>query len=193
MSATRARYAHALLSRALGQAVKWGWLEKNVAKMASPPTVRRNVASAPTPEELGQILTAASQRSPQVAAVFALCALTGARRGEALALRWSDYDPMLKVLTISKSVGNTSGSGVFVKSTKTHAVRRIGVDETIEGVIVSQVEALQKSVEAGFGLVGDPYLFSVIPVDLFRYTLTLPRSSFASFATASICPFTFTN
>ena len=35
LSATRARYGHALLSRALGQAVKWGWLEKNVAKMAS--------------------------------------------------------------------------------------------------------------------------------------------------------------
>ena len=162
-------------------------------KWPPPPTVRRNVASAPTPEEPGRILTAASQRSPQLAAVFALCALTGVRRGEALALRWSDYDPVMKVLTISKSVGYTSGSGVFVKSTKTHGVRRIGVDETIEGVIVSQVEALQKSVEAGFGLVGDSYLFSVIPVDLFRYTLTLPRSSSASSGTPSICPFTFTN
>ena len=91
--------------------------------------------------------------------MFALCALKGARRGEVLALRWSDYDPVMKVLTISKSVGYTSGSGVFVKSTKTHGVRRIGVDETIEGVIISQVEALQKSVEAGFELVGDPYLF----------------------------------
>ena len=65
----------------------------------------------------------------------------------------------MKVLTISKSVGYTSGSGVFAKFIKTHGVRRIGVDETIQGVIISQVEALQKSVEAGFELVGDPYLF----------------------------------
>lgn len=31
LSAATIRYAHALISRALGQAVKWGWLEKNVA------------------------------------------------------------------------------------------------------------------------------------------------------------------
>ncbi len=153
------RYAHALISRVLSQAVKWGWLEKNVAKMASPPTASRSVVSAPTPEELGQILTAALRRSPQLAAVLALCALTGVRRGEALALRWSDYDPMMKVLTISKSVGYAPGSGVFVKSTKTRSVRKIGVDEILESVVISQIEALQKSVDCGFDLVDDPYLF----------------------------------
>lgn len=163
LSAASTRYAHALISRVLSQAVKWGWLDKNVAKMASPPTVSRTVVSAPSPEELGRILSVAALRSPQLAAVFALCALTGARRGETLALRWSDYDQIAKVLTISKSVGYTPGSGVFVKETKTHSVRRIGVDETIEGVIVSQIEELQKNAEAGFELVVDPYLFYGAP------------------------------
>ncbi len=163
LSAASIRYAHALISRVLSQAVKWGWVEKNVAKLASPPTVRRNVASAPTPEELGQILIATSLRSPQLAAVFALCALTGARRGEALALRWSDYDPMMKVLTISRSVGYTPASGVVVKSTKTHGVRKLGVDEILEGVISSQTEALQKNVDLGFVLVDDPYVFYGAP------------------------------
>lgn len=159
LSTARARHAHALISRALGQAVKWGWIDRNVAKLASPPTVRRAPTFAPSPEELGQILIAASKRSPQLGAVFALAALTGARRGEALALRWSDYDQVAKVLTISKSIGYTSGNGVFVKSTKTHGIRRIGVDEALESVLVSQIEALQKNVEAGFELIADPYLF----------------------------------
>lgn len=163
LSPATIRYAHALISRALSQAVKWGWVEKNVAKMASPPSVRRTVASAPTPEELGQILSVTALRSPQLAAVFALCALTGARRGETLALRWSDYDQIAKVLTISKSVGYTPGSGVFIKDTKTHSVRRLGVDETIEAVIVSQIEELQKNVAAGFELATDPYLFYGAP------------------------------
>ncbi|MHB8191381.1 MAG: tyrosine-type recombinase/integrase [Ferrimicrobium sp.] len=152
-------HCHGLIRVALTQAMKWGWVDKNVAKLASPPTSRRSVVTAPSPEELGQILTLASKRSPQLASVFALAALTGARRGELLALRWSDYDPVAKSLTISKSIGYTSGSGVFVKSTKTDSVRSFGVDEAIEGVIVSQVEALKKSVDVGFELIVDPYLF----------------------------------
>lgn len=39
-------HMHRLVRAALTQAVKWGWVEKNVAKMASPPTVSRTVASA---------------------------------------------------------------------------------------------------------------------------------------------------
>lgn len=113
---------------------------------------------SPTSEEFGQILTATSQRSSQITAVFALCALTGARRGETLALSCSNYDPVMKVLTISKSVGYTPSTGVFIKDTKTHDVRWIGVDETIEGVAVSQIEALQENVGLKFNLVDDPYL-----------------------------------
>ncbi|WP_276946947.1 tyrosine-type recombinase/integrase [Ferrimicrobium acidiphilum] len=152
-------HCHALIRSTLSQAVKWGWVDRNVAKLASPPASGRSVVIAPSSEELGQILSLASKRSPQLANVFALAALTGARRGEVLALRWSDYDSVAKVLTISKSVGYTSGAGVFVKSTKTDSVRSFGVDEVLEGVIVSQIEALQKSVDAGFILVADPYLF----------------------------------
>lgn len=153
------QHFHALIRTVLTQAVKWGLIEKNVASLSTPPTFRRKVTTAPSPEELGQILTAASKRSPQLAAVFALCALTGARRGEALALRWSDYDPKAKTLTIARSIGYTSRDGIFEKSTKTHGIRRIGIDETLEGVIVSQIEALGKNAEFGFELVHDPFLF----------------------------------
>lgn len=152
-------HVHRLVRAALSQAVKWDWADKNVAKMASPPTVSRTVVSSPTPEELGQILTATSQRNPQIMAFFALCALTGVRRGEALALKLSDFDPSSKVLTISKSLGYTSDTGIFTKDTKTHGIRKIGVDETLEDVILSQIEALQKNVELGFDLVDDPYIF----------------------------------
>ena len=94
-----------------------------------------------------------------MAAVFALLAITGARRGEVLALRWTDYDPKLKVPRISKSVGYAPDHGIYVKSTKTHNIRRLAVDETMEIVIFSQMEALKKNVFPGFDLAGDPYLF----------------------------------
>jgi hypothetical protein len=76
-----------------------------------------------------------------------------------LALRWSDYDPLARELTISRSIGYTPRDGIYEGPTKTHGIRKIGIDETLEGVVVSQIEALQKNVEAGFELIADPYLF----------------------------------
>lgn len=122
-------------------------------------TVRRKAASAPTPEELGEILVAASKRCPQLAAVFAQCALTGARCGEASALRWSDYDSAARKLTIARSIGYTPKAGAYEKPTKTHGIRKIGVDETLEGILLSHIEELRKNVEFGFELVSDPFLF----------------------------------
>ncbi len=95
--------------------------------------------------------------------MFALCALTGARRGEVVALRWSDYDQEARKLTIARSLGYTAESGIYEKATKTHGIRKMGVDEVIEGVIASQIEALQKNVELGFDLVQDPFLFYGLP------------------------------
>lgn len=158
-SSINIHHLHGTIRSVLSQAVKWGWVEKNVAKLATPPARTRTQASAPTPEELGQILTKASERSPQLAALFALCALTGARRGEALALKWSDYNRDTRTLTISRALGYTPKDGTYEKSTKTHGVRKIGVDETLEDIILSQMDSLEKNVVAGFEIVKDPYLF----------------------------------
>ncbi len=153
------RYAHALISRSLSQAVKWDWLHRNVAMQASPPPPRRTIASAPSPEELAKILSGAFKRSPQMAAVFALAAVTGARRGELIALRWSDFKPESRELAISKSVCYTPRDGVFVKTTKTDSVHRIAVDDVIESLLISQMDELKTHVELGFELALDPYLF----------------------------------
>ncbi len=164
LSAARVRYAHAIIRRALNQAVKWGWISVNVAKLATPPSVKRTVLTAPSPEELDQILAATLPRSVQMTAFFALLALTGMRRGEGLALRWSDYDEMSKVLTISRSLAYTPELGIFEKPTKKYnSDRRIGVDQLLESVIASQMEALRKNVELGFELVSDPFLFPGSP------------------------------
>lgn len=159
LSAVNIQHFHAVIRSVLSQAVKWGWVERNVATLATPPASVKTNATAPTATELGLILTATSKRNPHLAAFFALCALTGARRGEALALRWSDYDQDTKTLTISKSIGYTPKDGVYVKSTKTHGTRKIGIDETLEGVILSQMEALKENKEFGFDIVENPYLF----------------------------------
>ncbi len=152
-------HVHRLISAALGQAVKWEYLIKNPASSASPPTAGRTVVTAPTVPELNAIIQ--STGSAQMANMFALLSLTGARRGEIVALRWSDFefDFAGGILAISKSVGYTAASGIFVKSTKTNKIRRISADETTTAVIVSQMDDLKRHVELGFDLAPDPYLF----------------------------------
>jgi integrase len=83
-SASTIRQHHAILSGALGQAVKWGWCPLNVATMASPPIVHQPRIDPPSPEEVRAIVELAEQRNPILAALIMLAALTGARRGEAM-------------------------------------------------------------------------------------------------------------
>jgi integrase len=57
-----------------------------------------------------------------------LAASTGCRRGELLALQWTDLDMCTGLLSISKSLEQTK-AGLRVKSTKSEEPRRLGVPE----------------------------------------------------------------
>jgi integrase len=53
--------------------------------------------------------------------------VTGARRGEVLALRWDNLDLTTGILTIRHSVSEQGGT-TTIKGTKTHQSRRISLD-----------------------------------------------------------------
>lgn len=62
---------------------------------------------------------------------FRLMIYTGARRGEALALEWTDIDFKNKTLTINKSLGVNREQKVFLTTTKTdNSERTIDLDNT---------------------------------------------------------------
>ncbi len=131
-STTTVRKYHAIISAALQQALKWGWVAENVAKRASPPTARRQHLTIPTPEELQAMVRAGEAKEPALGTAIALAALTGARRGELCALRWSDVSPGR--LAIARSITVTKGT-VHEGPTKTHQVRVIALDALGDGVI----------------------------------------------------------
>jgi integrase len=58
-----------------------------------------------------------------------LAAATGCRRGELLALQWTDIDLVTGLLTVSKSLEQTKAAGLRVKSTKSEEPRQLGVPE----------------------------------------------------------------
>ena len=81
-----------MLSSALSQAVRWGWIDRSPADRAQPPTMERTELQVPTTDEVRALLARATTRHERWGMLLSLAVLTGARRGELCALRWSDVD-----------------------------------------------------------------------------------------------------
>jgi integrase len=91
LSPRTVRYIHTIIRRALQAAVRWGYVTRNVADHADPPSPK---AARPRPvktwsaEELGRFLTAV--RDDRLYPLWVLLASSGMRRGEALGGHWAD-------------------------------------------------------------------------------------------------------
>jgi integrase len=127
-SAKTIRNYHAIISSALHQAVRWGWVRDNVAEQAKPPRVSQHRVKAPSVEVVREIIESAEDRDPRLAPLLMLGALTGMRRGELCALRWSDVHIDRAELDVSRSVVIVPG-GLAEKTTKTDRFRRVALDE----------------------------------------------------------------
>jgi integrase len=151
---------HSILSAACRQAVKWGWIDRAPTERCSPPSPERHQMLVPTPERLTQLLRAAEEHDPVLAATVALAALTGARRGELVALRWSDIDLAIGKVRIARSLTVSRGEQ-HTGPTKTHQARDLALDEVAVRVLRSHWEYMTDlSERADSPLVADPYVFS---------------------------------
>ncbi|MBV9454497.1 MAG: site-specific integrase [Rubrobacter sp.] len=81
---------HAILHKALEQAVKWGIVPRNVCKAVTPPK--------PSPEEICPLDTEQAKclletsRENRLEALYILAVTAGLRIGELLGLKWKDID-----------------------------------------------------------------------------------------------------
>ncbi len=126
------RRVHAILHRALKQAVRSGWIASNPASNATPPWVRRAPIDPPRAEQVGKLSREARQDDPTYGLLLRLAAVTGARRGELCGLRCSDASWESPTLSIARAVIETT-DGLALKGTKTHGVRRVALDRaTVE-------------------------------------------------------------
>jgi integrase len=84
------RNVHLMLHSALHDAMRWGYLVRNVAEAADPPAARTPEQKVWSPQELGAFLD--HVRDDRLYALWLLVATTGMRRGELAGLRWVDID-----------------------------------------------------------------------------------------------------
>jgi integrase len=115
-------HIHRLLRRALKQAVLWQLRPTNPADAVQAPRPS-DIEMKPVEEErAGELILSAEGTDMFLPILTALC--TGMRRGEILAMRWSDLDLEYARLTVNQSVSQTRKQGVFFKSPKKKKSRR---------------------------------------------------------------------
>ena len=102
----------------------------------------------PTPDQLSTLVKAAEADDPVLATAVALAALTGARRGELVALRWSDIDLTKGRVRIARSLTVSRGEQ-HIGPTKTHQVRDLALDPVCIEVLRQTVGLHDRSVGPG--------------------------------------------
>jgi integrase len=121
LAAATVGYTHRVVHRLLGHATTWGIVGANVAALVSPPPVAETEITVLTEAQIGATLRHLEGRTLRPIVAFLLG--TGARRGEALALRWKDVDFDNATVRIERSVEQTK-AGLRIKAPKTRHGRR---------------------------------------------------------------------
>lgn len=111
------RLCHTVVRQGLDQARKWGFVAFNVATNATLPRCRKKDIKPPLIDVLRQLLDLAAAEEAEFALYLRVLAATGCRRGEGLALRWGDLDPLRGELTVGRSIAHV-GERVVEKDTK---------------------------------------------------------------------------
>ena len=134
LSAATIRRLHFAISATLLAAVRWDWIRSNPATVARKPRQPAPQPNPPTVEQAGRIVGAAWELDDSWGTLVWLVMVTGMRRAELLALRWSDIDLGAGKLTVRRNYVRVNGRSIE-KDTKTHQMRRISLDPATVAVL----------------------------------------------------------
>jgi integrase len=134
------RYVHAVLHKALGDAVRTGVIDTNIGdRVALPRHHPRRHALEPfqvwTAEQMRCFLSLTCNDPHRD--LWAVALGTGMRRGELLGLRWRDVAPDQRQLRVAVSLAMIDGRPQL-KTTKTNRVRSIHIDAHTAAAIRQQ-------------------------------------------------------
>ena len=146
---------HGVLHSALENAVRWNLVSRNVTELVTLPRVVKRERVPLTLEQAQKLLEVASGNRLEMLLVLALT--TGMRRGELLALRWSDIDFEGQSLQVRHTVDFIARYGYVENEPKTARGKRkillpSFVVEMLKRHKVSQLEQKLKVGEAWYGL-----------------------------------------
>ncbi len=187
LSPRTVQYHHAVLHRALRQAVKWRIIGTNPVDAVDAPRPRRKEMRALKAEEVAHLLAVAEGHRDRAIIHTALC--TGLRRGEILALRWGDVDLARQMLAIRRSMLYIEGKPVFREPKTAKGRRQIMIPQASVTILKEQrKKVLQDRLRLGPGYQDNGLVFCaedgspLNPDDLTRRFMNLAaKAGFAGF------------
>jgi integrase len=172
------RFAHAVLGSCLAAAVRKDLLFNNPVSRADPPAHSDEAAGQVLDQEQLATLLAGFRRTT-LYPIVATAALTGMRRNEMLALRWSDVNLAEKTLTISRSLELTKSHGWRFKEPKTRRGHRtIAIDDTLAALLSAERE---KYARIAAGVADDGAKVDLSLIKLPANALVFPSSAGTAF------------
>ena len=122
LSPSTVRRIHAVLHRALEEAVKGDLIPRNPAAHANKPKVKQEEIEPLDTSQAAAFLKAA--KGDRFEALYILCLMCGLRQGEALALHWRDIDLDEGTLRVNLQLQRVRGGGGLRFSEPKNASRR---------------------------------------------------------------------
>jgi integrase len=113
---------HGVLHLALKNAVRWNYVSRNVCDLVDSPRVVSREATLLTLEQAKRLLEGIHGHRLEV--VLMMAVITGMRKGEILALRWSNVDFERRVLRVLHTVDYIPPYGYVENEPKTRAGKR---------------------------------------------------------------------
>jgi integrase len=126
LSPRTVRYVHAIIHKALSDAVRWGKVSRNVADLADPPKQRTPEMRTWAAPEVRRFLEYVL--ADRLYALWRLAVSAGLRRGELLALRWEDLDPKASRLSIRRTLITVRYKLLFSTPKTARGTRSVALD-----------------------------------------------------------------
>jgi integrase len=159
LSGSTVRKIHFVLRGALELAVRWRHLGVNRAALARAPSPSRPEPDPPSAAEAAALLNAA-WADPDWGLLLWLTMVTGLRRGEVSALRWSHVDVDRGCLLVQRANAQPK-AGVLEKETQTGQQRRVALDQRTIGLLTAHRQLVAARCAAlGCDLDDEAWLFS---------------------------------
>ena len=137
LSDSTIRGIHTMLHNALDRAVKERLIIRNPADDCVPPKIPKHEMKILPPEQIKSYLTAADQRG--VLPMFYLELISGLRKGELVALQWSDLDIENKTISVSKQAGrNNAGEPDITRPKTENSIRKISIPQDAVDFLIAE-------------------------------------------------------
>ena len=127
LSGNTLSHYHSFVTSVLRQAEREMLIPYNPGLRVAPPKVEKEKPNYFQPEELARIIDALDDEPIRWKAMIHLFIVTGCRRGEILALKWSKVDLEKRVILIDASASFLPGQGMVEGGTKTGRARTVTI------------------------------------------------------------------